>query len=314
MAIKSTSPLLLLLILTGLLYNPSMAQQAEPILTLGSLEKSQWVEGTQANDDGATRDFYNRAASLAWDNYLGDWIDLNGVPQGDTPFSMTTLIDDNTPEYSEWDLTTVVQGWLDETYPNKGIILRGLNGSGPYNFYSREHPVPGERPELVLQTDQGNFTLAPVADVYLEPSTYQGMGDLDRLDISADRRTLLRFNFDTLPHAVTVQSATLRLFVYAEYGSGTMDAGIFLCNQGHDAVDLGPQYGLSAQYPNDEGIGSDPNVFLFSDFETSAWGAPWTFGTTASTLERVSSDPGNLFENWQGTALRSRFLKGPTPA
>ena len=310
MTINKIGPLVLLVIITGLFWEPSTAQQGDLVLAPGSLVKSQWVEGTQANDDGATRDYYNRAASLAWDNYLGDWIDLNGVPQGDTPFSVTTLVDDNTPDYSEWDLTTVVQGWLDETYPNKGLLLRGLNGSGPYKFYSREHPTPGERPELVLQTDQGSFTLSPTADVYLEPSTYQGMGDLDSLEISSDRRTLLRFNFDSLPAGAIVQAATLRLFVYAEYGSSTMDAGVFLCNQGHDAVDPGPQYGLSAQYPYDLGIDSDPHVFLFSDFETGTWGDPWTFGTTATTLERVTSDPGNLFENWQGTALRSEIPEG----
>ena len=38
-----------------------------------------WVEGTAAADDGATRDFYNRAARLGWANYMGDWSDAQGL-------------------------------------------------------------------------------------------------------------------------------------------------------------------------------------------------------------------------------------------
>jgi hypothetical protein len=45
-----------------------------------------WVEG----EDGATRDYYNRAAQLKWRNFLGDWTDAAGKEQGDKPFGSAT--------------------------------------------------------------------------------------------------------------------------------------------------------------------------------------------------------------------------------
>jgi hypothetical protein len=124
-----------LLLPVGSLY----AQQA-------SLDKSQWVEGTQDADDGATRDYYNRAAQLAWDHYMGDWWDANGTAQGDTAYSITTLLDDDTPEYIEWDATQLVQEWVSGVHPNKGLLLRRVAGGGPFDFYSREHSDPPSVP------------------------------------------------------------------------------------------------------------------------------------------------------------------------
>ncbi|MDR4498974.1 MAG: hypothetical protein MRK02_13810 [Candidatus Scalindua sp.] len=47
-----------------------------------TLKASHWAEGTQAVDDGAARDYYNSAARLEWENYMGDWRDGNNTAQG----------------------------------------------------------------------------------------------------------------------------------------------------------------------------------------------------------------------------------------
>jgi len=273
-------------------------------------DKSQWVEGTQSADDGATRDYYNRAARLAWDNYMGDWWDAGGVAQGNTAYGVTTLVDDNTPAYIEWDVTQLAQEWVNGTHSNKGLFLRRVSGSGTFNFYSREHSNPAQRPELVVTTSGGTQTLSPVADVYLDPSTYQCMGDLDTLRISDTRNTLLRFDLSGVAPGTTVTSATLRLYVYAEYGGSTLDAGVFRCDQGHDLPPSDPILGFAAQYPYDQGIASHPDVHLFSDFETAGWGDDWTFGSGGSTLDTVLSDPARQFEALQGAALRVRLIEG----
>ena len=44
-------------------------------------EKSHWVEGDQ-NPTGANRQYYNSAAQLAWQNFMGDWHDAQNQPQG----------------------------------------------------------------------------------------------------------------------------------------------------------------------------------------------------------------------------------------
>jgi hypothetical protein len=87
----------------------------------------------------------------------------------------------------------------------------------------------------------------------------------------------------------------LRLYVYAEYGGATLDAGVFRCSQGHELPPSDPIPGLAAQYPHDQGIENHSDVHLFSDFETPDWGSDWTFGYDASTLETVTSDPEILF-------------------
>ncbi len=271
---------------------------------------SHWAEGTRADDDGATRDYYNRAGLLAWGNFMGDWRDANDAPQGEAAYALTTLIDDDTPEYIQWDATSLVQEWIDETYPNKGMFLRGVSGGGAFHFYSREHPDPARRPYLIVVTANRADTLSPARDVYLDPTTYQCFGDMDKLTISSDKNTLLWFDLSGIPAGTPILSATLMMFVYAEYGSGSMDAGVFRCSQSHESPPAPPILGLAAQYPNDQGIGGDPAVHLFSDFESTNWGNDWTYGTDAVTLELIASDPVRLFAPWQGEALRVKIPRG----
>jgi Disaggregatase related repeat/Polysaccharide lyase 14 len=264
----------------------------------------QWVEGTMDTDDGATRDYYNRGASLPWRNYLGDWHDASDIAQGDAPFAMTTLVDDNTPDYVQWDVTTLVQAWVDGDYHPRGFLLRAVGGDGTYNFYSKEHPVQTERPELVIVNTDGEVILSPEADTYLAPSTYQGFGDDVQLSLSSERPMLLRFDLSGLDPAAALQSATLRLYEFEDYGGGTLDVGVFRSSQGLDEPDDGPELGLAADYPGDASIGDHPDVLLFSDFESADWGLDWTVGTDAETLDLVTDDSDNQFEQYQGQALR----------
>ena len=275
----------------------------------GGSAKSQWVEGTMANDDGATRDYYNRAGLLAWDNYMGDWRDTNNLSQGNAAYASVTMVDDDTPEYIEWDVTALIQEWVDGSYPNQGLFLRPVTGSSTYNFYSREHPVTSERPELVVTTGSGTALYAPEADTFLDTSTYQGFGDAEYTRVSGSSNALIRFDLNDIATGTAVSQATLRLFVYAEYGSGT-EIGVFRSYQGHDESPSDPIYGLSIQYPQDIGIGNHADVHLFTDFEAANWGDDWTYGTGASTLETVVADAVRQFESLQGQALRIKVPNG----
>lgn len=58
-----------------------------------------WAEGTPGIENGASRDFYNRAGLLPWRNYMGDWQDANGSAQGGAAFAVTTVIDNDTGRY-----------------------------------------------------------------------------------------------------------------------------------------------------------------------------------------------------------------------
>jgi hypothetical protein len=258
-----------------------------------------WAEGTQADDDGATRDYYNRAAKLEWDNFMGDWRDNAGTPQGEAAYATSTLVDDNTPGAHTWNVTSLVQAWLAGT-PNQGFFLRQVSGSGPFDFYSREHPVADERPGLTVATDMGSFVLAAEADTYLDSSTYQGQGDRTTLRIGG-YPTLVRFDLSTIPAGANVASATLQLFSYAEYGTSALDVGVFRVF--HDPGVMPPvENGLANSYAGDVGVGGHPDVHVFTDFEIANWGDEYGGDPYATTLERVTTSAG--FSAIDDTALR----------
>jgi hypothetical protein len=275
------------------------AAQICPDSTLGSSDpRAVWIEGTMADDDGATRDFYNRAAMLEWDNFMGDWIDATGAAQGNVAYAVESLPDDNTPGPHTWNVTGLVSDWLAGT-PSQGFMLRQVGGAGPFDFYSKEHPVAAERPQLTVNTSAGTVTLSPVADTHLDSSTYQGFGDDTRLRI-AENPTLLRFDLSSIPDGASVNSATLQLWSYAEYGSSTLDVGVFRVF--HDPGTLPPaRNGLAHSYDFDAGLGGHPEVYEHTTFTDDSWTDEYR-NADSPTLQLVSAAPG--FEQLDGQALR----------
>jgi hypothetical protein len=261
--------------------------------------RAQWAEGTQAADDGATRDFYNRAAMLKWDNFMGDWTDATGTAQGAVAYATSTLVDDNTPGPHTWNVTSLVAEWVAGA-PNQGVLLRQTGGSGPFNFYSKEHPIGTERPLLAVVTSAGNWSLSPVADTHLDASTYQGFGDASTLRIGGNP-TLLRFDLSAIPTNATINSATLQLYSFEEYGSSSIEVGAFRVL--HDPGPLpAAENGLAYSYTGDTGIGSHPDVFEFTEFASAGWADVYDGGTDSSTLEIISGGSG--FEQIDGSALK----------
>lgn len=301
---KMTTPIAIALLAALLLAidvpNPNAASaQTCPDPNLGADDpRAVWVEGTMADDDGATRDFYNRAAMLEWDNFMGDWRDASGMAQGNAAYAIASLPDDNTPGPHTWDVTSLVSEWLAGT-PNHGFMLRRVGGAGPFDFYSREHSITAERPQLTVNTSAGTVLLSPVADTHLDSSTYQGFGDDTRLRI-AENPTLIRFDLAAIPGGATMNSATLQLWSYAEYGSSALEVGVFRVF--HDPGALPPaQNGLAYSYEGDAALGGHPDVYEHTTFDDTSWGDVYR-NADSPTLQLVSSAPG--FEQLDGQALR----------
>ena len=51
--------------------------------------KGDWAEGTPGRSTGASRDYYNSAGKLPWNNFMGDWRDANDVSQGNSAYAAT---------------------------------------------------------------------------------------------------------------------------------------------------------------------------------------------------------------------------------
>ncbi len=262
-----------------------LAAQADP--------RAQWAE------DGATREFYNRPADLRWRHAMGDWRDAEGKPQGDAPFAEA-----ETPASgaAAWDVTPLVRKWLDGSLPNRGFLVRALGAGGTVRFGSREHAEAAGRPQLVVD----GRAIAAEADTYLDRSTYRAMGGGDSLALSSNNPVLLRFRLDGLRD---VKAAELRLGVLQTSGPRAR-AGVFVCDPGVAAKAAPPVPGLAERYPGDRGIGKDPAVYLFSDFEADDWGSAWGRGADAATLAPVAEDAERRLEPLQGRALRVRIPKG----
>jgi hypothetical protein len=80
-----------------------------------------------------------------------------------------------------------------------------------------------------------------------------------------------------------------------------------------DVVCLGgetiSEKGLAVKYAFDKGIEKDPNVIIFTDFETEQWQKYWS-GRRRKTIHVVNEDKERSFEPFQNKALRIRVDKG----
>lgn len=292
---KAGIPILCLLVLL-LLLSPSHA------------DENDWFEGTAANDDGATRDYSNRDAQLPWNNYMGDWLDADDTAQGNNAYDSTSLVDDDTPKWVEWDVTTLAQEWVDRTYPNDGLFLRAVGAGGTHKFYSRERADTNQRPRLIIVTAGITNTLVPTADTYLEPSTYQCFGDSTELRVSGNNNALFRFDLSGIAVSTTVAQATFRLYDYEQYSAA--DAGVFRCTEGEDLSYSEPILGLATNFNMDVGITGHTDVIFFTGFESPAWQSEWTSVDYIGAGTTLSNDPPRLFEMFQGKAARSSIPSG----
>ncbi len=274
--------------------------------------RNDWAEGTPGKSNGATRDYYNRAGLLRWKNYMGDWRDAKNKPQGDIPFALAAVIDDEKGKYVEWDVSNLVRAWIEGEYPNQGMFLRAVQRGGTIVFCSREHPQREHRPRLVVKGERSSLTLSPRVDTFLDKSTYRSQGSSQVLKVSGDpHHTLLRFALDRKKIGA-LSSATLRLYTTKQYGPAYI--GVFRCAQGHDLPPSGPVVGLAAKYTADKGIRSDADVIFFTDFESEKWADEWTGAAHLKVIDTVDADPQRKFESLQEKALRVKIAKGSTGA
>ena len=276
-------------------------------------QRNDWAEGTPGKDNGATRDYYNRAGLLEWRHPMGDWQDAEGVGQGNTAYVTATVTAVHKGKMVEWDATRLVREWIDGKYANQGFFLRTVGGRGTRVFGSREQQDASRRPQLVLTGDMGALTRAPQADTFLDRSTYRCTGHLDSLRISSDPHiALVRFRLPEEATTGKVNKAVLRLYNSGQYGDASLQIGVFRCCQGHDAPAIEPVLGLAAKHPDDRDVGRDPAVFFFANFESEKWADEWSYVAPLKTLQTLDADPAHKFQPLDGKALRVLIPKGET--
>lgn len=101
-----------------------------------------WIEGTRngsGSADGATWDTWDGSAD--WTTPGGDY---QPTPVTDGEISQAT------GDWESWEIASLVQGWVDEDYPNHGLLLKPT-GNLRVAFSSREDAVADQHPRLILR-------------------------------------------------------------------------------------------------------------------------------------------------------------------
>jgi uncharacterized membrane protein len=87
----------------------------------------------------------------AWKPVGGAWFDVNGVAQGTAPYASVTFQAATVPDnqYHEFDVTRLVQEYINGTYENTGFFLKAQTESGNYiAFCSSEWTSADQKPKL----------------------------------------------------------------------------------------------------------------------------------------------------------------------
>ncbi len=109
-----------------------------------------WHEGKEIDvEDG-------HGACWDWYHDEHDWT-TPGAEYDPAVLSTTNILYGDTNRWYGWDVTTLVQGWVDGTFPNDGLILKDVDEGFPSQndsmealFYSREWSNQNYRPKLTV--------------------------------------------------------------------------------------------------------------------------------------------------------------------
>lgn len=275
--------------------------------TMSPADRWNWTEGSASGIDGATREFYNAAASLRWQHPNGDWRDKLGTSQGKSAFGELTIAGGKEELPVSIDITALANQWLNGSLANRGVMLQvGNANGGVIRFASRENPNANLQPRLILHFRDGKETLNAMADTSLDPSSYKSNGKSAVLTIGTGmRRGLLQFDLSTLTTRQTIlQKAELQLFAVERFGASSV-VQIF-------AVDLpattpiAAQLGIARQFVGDVNITQHPAVVYATGFDDKNWSAPWhEFIGHFKVIDRADH-----FSPLLGSALQARLEKG----
>ncbi|HTL53706.1 MAG TPA: DNRLRE domain-containing protein, partial [Planctomycetota bacterium] len=119
----------------------------------------------------------------------------------------------------DFNITAIVNGWVNGSFPNDGLILMDDSESSQTDFYSifegadygNGSAVTGPRLNVTYTSVTANSINASQDTSILSTINNVGAGHQTRLVGSVDERMLLKFPIGAIPGAENVQSAILRI-------------------------------------------------------------------------------------------------------
>ena len=255
-------------------------------------------------EKGMTCDFHFAAIRANWLNRGGDWLDAQATQQGDAPFARNAIGSSSKTQSVDWDVTGLANKWNSDFSPPGAILLRQLPGSrnGVINLRSREYSDPAEHPFLSIEWNNGDRERLPAAaDTTINCTTTKSLGNNSTLKVGGHENIALVFPFEPRP-GQTVEKASLQLHSYKQWHGGTT-IGVYQLRPPW-SIQSEEDRGLAAEYPHDNGIEADPDVFFATSFETRNWHKQWSTFNSRSNTSVIHAAGENGFTPFQGRALQ----------
>jgi hypothetical protein len=196
----------------GLVIGTAAAEEPDPEVESGEyivLGERMDDHGTDV-PDGATQAYANARLAWPWENANGDFWDLNGVENGETPHDQSVVVGGVPANWNIFNVTQMVQEQLAEEDLNHGIHIftdQGQNSPATGNKGSANEP------ELEVVTTTGTFnpTLSIATYSSSDTSTW-----IDESGAPVLRLNVAFLKFDLSVVTGTVTSATLTLPVTSQ--------------------------------------------------------------------------------------------------
>lgn len=205
-------------------------------------------QGKIESQAGVTCTFYNTAAYIRWRNKGGDWVDVNGKPQGDRRFATAGFaVGVDRPQVVNMDVTRLIGA--------EGFVFR-RNGDRVVRIASRETATP---PVLTLTLADGStVTKHPIADASL-PFAYADICQ----SVPTGKATTMSLGYSAVvgfgPWPAEVVKARLTLTISSASGPGLIEVYKMVV----------PRMTTVEKTPVDP----NPGVYFYESWETDDW---WT--------------------------------------
>lgn len=238
---------------------------------------------------------------------------FNGVPlaQADIAAPVDTRQVDKTPGFKQWDVTSVVQGWLTDPAANFGLLLNS-DASKPRDRYrsfsSSEDPVAGNRPYLTVTYDAApppppppagdTLVFAPLGDTFLNVDANSYAADTLLIlytwpDNSVANAIVMKFDLASIPAGTTISRATLNL----DLAGGDASTDPTYTATVHRIVNKNPDVVRATGYTYD-GV--------------NAWSAPLAQADIGPSVDTKAVDKAEGFKQWNVTAIVQGWLSNPS--
>jgi RHS repeat-associated protein len=130
-----------------------------------------WTEGTETGTcNGSGASWQSRQPNVGWASAGGDY---------DGSSAVTVAVPGGVPHWDSWNLQSIVQGWLNGSNANLGVLLKHQTETGAptISYASNEYATSlALRPKLVISYSDNSAALAPQIAIGYPAPSQQVMG------------------------------------------------------------------------------------------------------------------------------------------